>query len=212
MALLQIAEPGQSAAPHQHKLAAGIDLGTTNSLVATVRSGEAKTLFNKAGQDMLPSVVRYTKDNVIVGHAAAAEAVLDPHNTIVSVKRLMGRGFAEINADAEHIPYELVDQSGLVAINTIQGIKNPVEVSAEILATLADTASQTLGGELTGVVITVPAYFDDSQRQATKDAAKLAGLNCITFIKRAYSCSFSLWPGLRSGRCGCCLRFRWWHF
>lgn len=200
MALLQIAEPGQSAAPHQHKLAAGIDLGTTNSLVATVRSGEAKTLFNKAGQDMLPSVVRYTKDSVIVGHAAAADAVLDPHNTIVSVKRLMGRGFTEINADAEHIPYELVDQSGLVAINTIQGIKNPVEVSAEILATLADTASQTLGGELTGVVITVPAYFDDSQRQATKDAAKLAGLNVLRLLNEPTAAALAY--GLDSGQEG----------
>lgn len=200
MALLQIAEPGQSAAPHQHKLAAGIDLGTTNSLVATVRSGEAKTLFNTAGQDMVPSVVRYTKDSVIVGHAAAAEAVLDPHNTIVSVKRLMGRGFAEINADAEHIPYELVDQSGLVAINTIQGIKNPVEVSAEILATLADTASQTLGGELTGVVITVPAYFDDSQRQATKDAAKLAGLNVLRLLNEPTAAALAY--GLDSGQEG----------
>ena len=200
MALLQIAEPGQSAAPHQHKLAAGIDLGTTNSLVATVRSGEAKTLFNQAGQDMVPSVVRYTADKVIVGHAAAADAVLDPHNTIVSVKRLMGRGFAEINADAEHIPYQLVDQSGLVAINTIQGIKNPVEVSAEILATLADTASQTLGGELTGVVITVPAYFDDSQRQATKDAAKLAGLNVLRLLNEPTAAALAY--GLDSGQEG----------
>lgn len=200
MALLQIAEPGQSAAPHQHKLAAGIDLGTTNSLVATVRSGEAKTLFNQAGQDMVPSVVRYTADKVIVGHAAAADAVLDPHNTIVSVKRLMGRGFAEISADAEHIPYQLVDQSGLVAIQTIQGIKNPVEVSAEILATLADTASQTLGGELTGVVITVPAYFDDSQRQATKDAAKLAGLNVLRLLNEPTAAALAY--GLDSGQEG----------
>lgn len=181
MALLQIAEPGQSAAPHQHKLAAGIDLGTTNSLVATVRSGEARTLANSQGQDMLPSVVRYTASQVFVGHTAAAQAVSDPQNTIVSVKRLMGRGYAE-TLDGLQTPYQLVDQQGLVAIQTVAGVKNPVEVSAEILATLADTASQTLGGELTGVVITVPAYFDDAQRQATKDAAKLAGLNVLRLL------------------------------
>ncbi|WP_337842971.1 Fe-S protein assembly chaperone HscA [Rheinheimera sp.] len=200
MALLQIAEPGQSAAPHQHKLAAGIDLGTTNSLVATVRSGEARTLPNSAGHDMLPSVVRYTESSVIVGHDAMAQAVLDPHNTIISVKRLMGRGYAEMQAEASHLPYQLVDQGGLVAIDTVQGVKNPVEVSAEILATLADTASQTLGGELTGVVITVPAYFDDAQRQATKDAAKLAGLNVLRLLNEPTAAALAY--GLDSGQEG----------
>lgn len=200
MALLQIAEPGQSAAPHQHKLAAGIDLGTTNSLVATVRSGEAKTLNNSAGDDMVPSVVRYTADAVQVGKVAQQAAVSDPHNTISSVKRLMGRGFAEIMAQDHKLPYQLVDQQGLVAIETAQGIKNPVEVSAEILATLADTASQTLGGELTGVVITVPAYFDDAQRQATKDAAKLAGLTVLRLLNEPTAAALAY--GLDSGQEG----------
>ena len=200
MALLQIAEPGQSAAPHQHKLAAGIDLGTTNSLVATVRSGEAKTLPNLQGDDMVPSVVRYTADQVIVGKAAQADAALDPHNTIVSVKRLMGRGYQETLRQAADLPYQLVDQQGLVALDTVAGIKNPVEVSAEILATLANTASQTLGGELTGVVITVPAYFDDAQRQATKDAARLAGLNVLRLLNEPTAAALAY--GLDSGQEG----------
>ncbi len=200
MALLQIAEPGQSAAPHHHKLAAGIDLGTTNSLVATVRSGEARTLQNKQGDDMVPSVVRYTADKVIVGKAAQADAALDPHNTIVSVKRLMGRGYQETLAHAADLPYQLVDQQGLVALETVAGVKNPVEVSAEILATLADTASQTLGGELTGVVITVPAYFDDAQRQATKDAARLAGLNVLRLLNEPTAAALAY--GLDSGQEG----------
>lgn len=200
MALLQIAEPGQSAAPHQHKLAAGIDLGTTNSLVATVRSGEAKTLVNAQGQDMLPSVVRYTADKVVVGHAAMAAAVDDAHNTIVSVKRLMGKGYAETLALKHQVPYQLVDQQGLVAIDTAQGVKNPVEVSAEILATLANTASETLGGELNGVVITVPAYFDDAQRQATKDAAKLAGLHVLRLLNEPTAAALAY--GLDSGQEG----------
>ncbi|MDZ7868876.1 MAG: Fe-S protein assembly chaperone HscA [Rheinheimera sp.] len=200
MALLQIAEPGQSAAPHHHKLAAGIDLGTTNSLVATVRSGEARTLHNKQGDDMVPSVVRYTADKVIVGKAAQADAALDPHNTIVSVKRLMGRGYRETLAHAADLPYQLVDQQGLVALETVAGVKNPVEVSAEILATLADTASQTLGGELTGVVITVPAYFDDAQRQATKDAARLAGLNVLRLLNEPTAAALAY--GLDSGQEG----------
>ncbi len=200
MALLQIAEPGQTAAPHQHKLAAGIDLGTTNSLVATVRSGEAKTLQNTQGDDMVPSVVRYTADKVIVGKAALADAALDPHNTIISVKRLMGRGYQETLAHAAELPYQLVDQQGLVALDTVAGVKNPVEVSAEILATLADTASQTLGGELTGVVITVPAYFDDAQRQATKDAARLAGLNVLRLLNEPTAAALAY--GLDSGQEG----------
>ncbi|QBL10322.1 Fe-S protein assembly chaperone HscA [Rheinheimera sp. D18] len=200
MALLQIAEPGQSAAPHQHKLAAGIDLGTTNSLVATVRSGEAKTLLNKEGMDMLPSIVRYTSDSVIVGNAAKLAAVDDAENTILSVKRLMGKGYSETLALNDKVPYQLVDQQGLVAINTVQGVKNPVEISAEILATLANTASETLGGELNGVVITVPAYFDDSQRQATKDAAKLAGLNVLRLLNEPTAAALAY--GLDSGQEG----------
>ncbi|GAA0559429.1 Fe-S protein assembly chaperone HscA [Rheinheimera aquimaris] len=200
MALLQIAEPGQSAAPHQHKLAAGIDLGTTNSLVATVRSGEAKTLVNSQGRDMVPSVVRYTPDSVIVGDAAMTAAQHDADNTIVSVKRLMGKGYSETLALKEKVPYQLIDQQGLVAINTVQGVKNPVEVSAEILATLANTASETLGGELNGVVITVPAYFDDAQRQATKDAAKLAGLNVMRLLNEPTAAALAY--GLDSGQEG----------
>lgn len=200
MALLQIAEPGQSAAPHQHKLAAGIDLGTTNSLVATVRSGKAETLRNNLGDDMVPSVVRYTDAGAIVGRQAQQDAVLDPKNTIVSVKRLMGRGFSETIASTEKSPYDFVDQQGLVGIRTVAGDKNPVEVSAEILATLADTASQTLGGELTGVVITVPAYFDDAQRQATKDAARLAGLNVLRLLNEPTAAALAY--GLDSGQEG----------
>ncbi|HSG50825.1 MAG TPA: Fe-S protein assembly chaperone HscA [Rheinheimera sp.] len=200
MALLQIAEPGQSAAPHQHKLAAGIDLGTTNSLVATVRSGEAKTLVNANGQDMVPSVVRYTSEQVIVGRDAMAAAEHDAENTIASVKRLMGKGYAETLALKDKVPYRLIDQDGLVAIDTVQGVKNPVEVSAEILATLANTASETLGGELNGVVITVPAYFDDAQRQATKDAAKLAGLNVLRLLNEPTAAALAY--GLDSGQEG----------
>lgn len=200
MALLQIAEPGQSAAPHQHRLAAGIDLGTTNSLVATVRSGEAKTLVNPAGEAMVPSVVRYTATGVQVGSQAQAAAVDDAENTIVSVKRLMGKGYQETLALANTLPYRLVEQAGLVAIDTVQGVKNPVEVSAEILATLANTASETLGGELNGVVITVPAYFDDAQRQATKDAAKLAGLTVLRLLNEPTAAALAY--GLDSGQEG----------
>ncbi|WP_423187426.1 Fe-S protein assembly chaperone HscA [Alishewanella sp. d11] len=200
MALLQIAEPGQSAAPHQHRLAAGIDLGTTNSLVATVRSGEAKTLSNALGEDMVPSVVRYTSTGVQVGSAAQAAAVEDAENTIVSVKRLMGKGYQETLALAKELPYRFVEQASLVAIDTVQGVKNPVEVSAEILATLANTASETLGGELNGVVITVPAYFDDAQRQATKDAAKLAGLTVLRLLNEPTAAALAY--GLDSGQEG----------
>jgi molecular chaperone HscA len=183
MALLQIAEPGQSSAPHQHKLAAGIDLGTTNSLVASVRSGEAQILTCDDGPAMVPSVVRYCQDQSIeVGQKALDAAVFDAENTILSVKRFMGRGYEEISQQAEALPYKLINQSGLLAIDTRQGVKNPVEVSAEILKQLHTTAEQALGGELTGVVITVPAYFDDAQRQATKDAARLAGLNVLRLL------------------------------
>ncbi|MDX1676208.1 Fe-S protein assembly chaperone HscA [Arsukibacterium sp.] len=200
MALLQIAEPGQSAAPHQHKLAAGIDLGTTNSLVAAVRSGQADTLRNAAGNDMIPSVVRYGPDKTDVGRDAVQAAAADASNTIFSIKRLMGKGYAETQPLAELLPYQLVDQGGLAAVATREGVKNPVEVSAEILATLADTASQVLGGELNGVVITVPAYFDDAQRQATKDAAKLAGLNVLRLLNEPTAAALAY--GLDSGQEG----------
>ncbi len=182
MALLQIAEPGMSAAPHQHKLAVGIDLGTTNSLVATVRSGMSTVLHDEHGHALLPSVVRYLEDgNIAVGHAAQAQQSADPKNTISSVKRFMGRGMHDI-PDITHIPYRFVDAPGMVQIATRAGIKSPVAISAEILKSLKTRAEKTLGGELTGAVITVPAYFDDAQRQATKDAARLAGLNVLRLL------------------------------
>lgn len=187
MALLQISEPGMSAAPHQHKLAIGIDLGTTNSLVATVRSGMSTVLQDEHGHALLPSVVRYlNNDEVIVGHDAQAQQSIDPVNTIVSVKRFMGRGLKDI-ADRAHIPYKFVDASTeastrMLQIDTRAGLKSPVEISAEILKTLKLRAEKALGGELTGAVITVPAYFDDAQRQATKDAARLAGLHVLRLL------------------------------
>jgi molecular chaperone HscA len=182
MALLQIAEPGQSAAPHEHRLAVGIDLGTTNSLVATVRSGMSVVLSDERGRSLLPSVVRYVTDGAVeVGYVAQAHQSLDPKNTIVSVKRFMGRGRRDI-AHVETLPYDFVDAEGMVKLRTVQGIKSPVEVSAEILKALRARAESALGGELTGAVITVPAYFDDSQRQATKDAARLAGLNVLRLL------------------------------
>ena len=183
MALLQIAEPGQSAAPHQHKLAAGIDLGTTNSLVATVRSGRAETLADEDGLYILPSVVRYTDQGIAVGRAAQEMATRDPLNTIASAKRLIGRGLEDIKHLGGQLPYHFVQQDSAVPrIQTVSGQVSPVEVSAEILKVLAARAEQTLGGDLEGVVITVPAYFDDAQRQATKDAAKLAGLNVFRLL------------------------------
>jgi len=164
MALLQIAEPGESAAPHQHRLAVGIDLGTTNSLVATVRSGMCVVLNDESGRPLLPSVVRYTAEGVEVGYAAESWKARDPRNTIVSVKRFMGRG----RADIEHIetfPYDFVDAEGMVRIRTTAGIKSPVEVSAEILKALRVRAEASLGGELTGAVITVPAYWPPRMRR-----------------------------------------------
>jgi molecular chaperone HscA len=182
MALLQIAEPGMSPAPHQHKLAVGIDLGTTNSLVATVRSGMSTVLQDEEGRSLLPSVVRYLPDNSVeTGYKAQAQQSADPRNTIVSVKRFMGRGLQDI-PDQAHLPYQFIDAPGMVQINTCAGIKSPVEVSAEILRTLKRRAEKALGGELVGAVITVPAYFDDAQRQATKDAATLAGLNVLRLL------------------------------
>ena len=184
MALLQISEPGQAAAPHQHRLAAGIDLGTTNSLVATVRSGLTETLPDSEGRHLLPSVVRYVSDEEIaVGFEARAEAARDPLNTISSVKRLMGRGVADVKSLGSRLPYEFADvESAVPRLRTRGGEVSPMEVSAEILKTLKLRAEDSLGGDLTGVVITVPAYFDDAQRMATKDAAKLAGLNVLRLL------------------------------
>lgn len=184
MALLQISEPGQSSAPHQHRLAAGIDLGTTNSLVATVRSGVPDTLPDDQGRHLLPSVVRYLEaGGPVVGAAAAAESARDPHNTIVSVKRLMGRGVADVKSLGSQLPYLFESgSSGMPLLSTAAGLVSPVEVSAEILRNLRQRAEASLGGELQGVVITVPAYFDDAQRQATKDAGQLAGLNVLRLL------------------------------
>ncbi len=184
MALLQISEPGESTAPHQHRLAAGIDLGTTNSLVASVRSGVTDTLPDKDARHLLPSVVRYRADAApVVGYQALAAATEDPLNTIASVKRLMGRGVEDVKTLAEHLPYEFVPgSSGMPLLHTAGGDVSPVEVSAEILRTLKTRAEESLGGELAGVVVTVPAYFDDAQRQATKDAARLAGLKVLRLL------------------------------
>jgi molecular chaperone HscA len=183
MALLQISEPGLSAAPHRHHLAAGIDLGTTNSLVASVRSGSADTLADADGRHLLPSVVRFTEDAVIVGEEAKLAAVDDPLNTVASVKRLIGRGLDDIKRLGSRLPYEFVQRDAAVPrIHTCRGDLSPVEVSAQILKALAVRAESALGGELSGVVITVPAYFDEAQRQATKDAARLAGLKVFRLL------------------------------
>jgi len=183
MALLQIAEPGQSPQPHQRRLAVGIDLGTTNSLVAALRSGVTAPLADADGQVILPSVVRYHSDRVEVGACAKRAAAADPFNTISSVKRLMGRGLADVKQLGEQLPYRFRQaESQMPFIETVQGAKSPVEISAEILRALRERAEATLGGELVGAVITVPAYFDDAQRQATKDAARLAGLNVLRLL------------------------------
>ncbi|AUV15269.1 Fe-S protein assembly chaperone HscA [Aeromonas caviae] len=199
MALLQIAEPGQSAAPHQHKRAVGIDLGTTNSLVAAVRSGQADTLCDEQGRDLLPSVVHYQADTIRVGFDAKREAALDPHNTIVSVKRMMGKALADI--DTRQQPYEFVaTETGMPQLRTRQGLVNPVQVSAEILKKLAERGAASLGGDLDGVVITVPAYFDDAQRQGTKDAARLAGLHVLRLLNEPTAAAIAY--GLDSGQEG----------
>jgi len=204
MALLQIAEPGQSAAPHQHKLAIGIDLGTTNSLVATVRSGQATTLNDTDQQDMLPSVVNYalSEENtpqVLVGQNALAKSIADPLNTLVSAKRLMGKSLAEL--DQTHLPYEFsAHESGLAQINTVCGPINAVQASSEILKVLAKRAVESLQGELSGAVITVPAYFDDAQRQGTKDAARLAGLHVLRLLNEPTAAAIAY--GLDSGKEG----------
>lgn len=183
MALLQIAEPGQAPQPHQRRLAVGIDLGTTNSLVAALRSGNAAPLPDVDGKFLLPSAVRYHADRIEVGRGAKAAAASDPLNTVVSVKRFMGRGLADIKQLGEQLPYRFSEgESHMPFIDTVQGPKSPVEVSAEILRTLRQRAEETLGGDLVGAVITVPAYFDDAQRQATKDAARLAGLNVLRLL------------------------------
>ncbi|MEZ3184561.1 Fe-S protein assembly chaperone HscA [Pseudomonas sp. LM13] len=183
MALLQIAEPGQSPQPHQRRLAVGIDLGTTNSLVAALRSGITAPLPDAEGQVILPSVVRYHPDYVEVGAQAKLAAASDPFNTISSIKRLMGRGLADVKQLGEQLPYRFREgESQMPFIETVQGARSPVEVSAEILRTLRQRAEASLGGELVGAVITVPAYFDDAQRQATKDAARIAGLNVLRLL------------------------------
>ncbi|RYY85704.1 MAG: Fe-S protein assembly chaperone HscA, partial [Comamonadaceae bacterium] len=182
MALLQISEPGQAPDPHQRRIAIGIDLGTTHSLVASVRNGVAECLPDTQGEVLLPSVVRYVDaQRREIGAAAQAARALDPANTITSVKRLMGRGLADV-ANVASLPYSLVDEGGMVRVQTVAGAKSPVEVSAEILATLRFRAEDTFDDDVFGAVITVPAYFDEGQRQATKDAAQLAGLNVLRLI------------------------------
>jgi molecular chaperone HscA len=185
VALLQIAEPGMSTAPHEHRLAVGIDLGTTNSLVATVRHGLPEVLNDDQGRGLLPSVVRYHADgSVEVGRAALAAQAGDPRNTIASVKRFMGRGVRDVE-HVENLPYDFADSAeagGMLKLRTVAGLRSPVEVSAEILRVLRTRAEQALGGDLMGAVITVPAYFDDAQRQATRDAARLAGVNVLRLL------------------------------
>jgi molecular chaperone HscA len=182
MALLQISEPGMSPTPHEQRLAVGIDLGTTNSLVATVRSAAPTVLPDALGRPLLPSIVRYAKDGTVeVGYAAQAKQAIDPKNTIVSVKRFMGRGLKDV-AHLENAPYDFVDAPGMVQIRTAAGVKSPVEVSSQILRVLRERAELSLQGTISGAVITVPAYFDDAQRQATKDAGRLAGLNVLRLL------------------------------
>ncbi|PSW19676.1 Fe-S protein assembly chaperone HscA [Photobacterium sanctipauli] len=201
MALLQIAEPGQSAAPHQHKLAVGIDLGTTNSLVAAVRSGVPETLNDEQGRSILPSAVHYGETGIVVGHEARAIAQQDPLNTIISVKRMMGRSLADIQQRYPQMPYQFsATDNGLPQLITRSGEVNPVQVSAEILSNLNQRAQETLGGELEGVVITVPAYFDDAQRAGTKDAAKLANLNVLRLLNEPTAAAIAY--GLDSGQEG----------
>ncbi|TLX50174.1 Fe-S protein assembly chaperone HscA [Pseudoalteromonas ruthenica] len=201
MALLQIAEPGQSAAPHEHKLAVGIDLGTTNSLVATVQSGEAKTLANEQGEAILPSVVRYLEQDVVVGTDAQQHAADDPHNTLISVKRFLGKTQEEIEASYGQLPYQFTDTNNSLHIHTRQGDISPVQASSEILKALRNRAEQSFGGEdITGAVITVPAYFDDAQRQSTKDAAQLAGLKVLRLLNEPTAAAVAY--GLDSGQEG----------
>ncbi|MCT8762752.1 Fe-S protein assembly chaperone HscA [Glaesserella parasuis] len=201
MALLQIAEPGQTAAPHQHRLAVGIDLGTTNSLVATVRSGQAQVLLDEKERALVPSVVHYAAENKVVGVEAFEQAAADPQHTVISVKRLIGRSLADVEQRYPHLPYQFVaTDNGLPLIQTPQGNKSPIEVSADILSHLNQFAEKRLAGELAGVVITVPAYFDDAQRQSTKDAARLAGLNVLRLLNEPTAAAIAY--GLDSGQEG----------
>ena len=202
MALLQIAEPGQSAAPHQQKLTVGIDLGTTNSLIATVRNGHSDVLLDEQNRPLLPSVVHFSKaEEVIVGYAAAELATQDPQNTVISVKRLIGRSLADIQQRYPNLPYQFVaSENGLPLLTTRQGVRSPIEISAEILKKLTALGEQRLGGDLVGAVITVPAYFDDAQRQSTKDAAKLAGLNVLRLLNEPTAAAIAY--GLDSGQEG----------
>jgi len=199
MALIQITEPGQAIDPHQRKRAAGIDLGTTHSLIASVRAGHVQTLPDESGSHLLPSVVRYEEDNRIsVGAGAVQAGVMDPANTIASIKRLMGRGKDDLESRGQLMDYRLADQAdGMVRLETRQGEKTPVEISAEILRVLSERAEETLGGSLDGVVITVPAYFDDGQRQATKDAAELVGLKVMRLVSEPTAAALAY--GLDSG-------------
>ncbi|AGO16533.1 chaperone protein HscA [Glaesserella parasuis ZJ0906] len=201
MALLQIAEPGQTAVPHQHRLAVGIDLGTTNSLVATVRSGQAQVLLDEKERALVPSVVHYAAENKVVGVEAFEQAVADPQHTVISVKRLIGRSLADVEQRYPNLPYQFVaTDNGLPLIQTLQGNKSPIEVSADILSHLNQFAEKRLAGELAGVVITVPAYFDDAQRQSTKDAARLAGLNVLRLLNEPTAAAIAY--GLDSGQEG----------
>lgn len=201
MALLQIAEPGQAAAPHQHRLAVGIDLGTTNSLVASVRSGQSVILNDEQERSLVPSVVHYGVEEKKVGLEAFEQASLDPKNTVISVKRLIGRSLSDVQSRYSSLPYEFVaSENGLPLIITAQGPKSPIEVSSDILSRLNHIAEQRLGGELSGVVITVPAYFDDAQRQSTKDAARLAGLNVLRLLNEPTAAALAY--GLDSGQEG----------
>ena len=202
MALLQIAEPGRSAAPHQHKLAVGIDLGTTNSLVATVRNGQAEILTDEQQRPLVPSIVHFgSNQQITVGYEAGALASQDPKNTVISVKRLIGRSLADVKARYPDLPYEFAQtENGLPLLKTEQGEMSPIEVSAKILQKLSALSEQRLGGQLSGVVITVPAYFDDAQRQSTKDAAKLAGLNVLRLLNEPTAAAIAY--GLDSGQEG----------
>lgn len=201
MSLLQIAEPGQTAVPHQHRLAVGIDLGTTNSLVATVRSGQAQVLLDEKERALVPSVVHYAAENKVVGVEAFEQAVADPQHTVISVKRLIGRSLADVEQRYPNLPYQFVaTDNGLPLIQTLQGNKSPIEVSADILSHLNQFAEKRLAGELAGVVITVPAYFDDAQRQSTKDAARLAGLNVLRLLNEPTAAAIAY--GLDSGQEG----------
>ena len=201
MALLQISEPGLTAQPHQRRLAAGIDLGTTNSLVATVRSGKAQTLVDEQQRDLLPSVVHYQANSIDVGWNARNLAALDPVNTISSIKRMMGRSLVDIVQRYPNLPYQFQpSENGLPMIQTASGLVNPIQVSADILKALSARAQAALSGDLDGVVITVPAYFDDAQRQGTKDAARLAGLHVLRLLNEPTAAAIAY--GLDSGQEG----------